>query len=69
MGGEAEKASSVQCGEQKALEDFIDVYKQLMGWNEEEGARLLSVISSDRRRGTYYITCEIPSEHNSFLLC
>lgn len=29
MRGEAEKANSVQCGDKKALEDFINMYKQL----------------------------------------
>ena len=31
--------------------DLIYVYKYLMGGNEENGARLFSVVPTDRRRG------------------
>lgn len=38
MWREAQKADSIQSAEEKAQEDFINVYKYEMGWNEEEGA-------------------------------
>ena len=45
--------------------DLIDVCKHVVGGNEEEGARLFSVMPSDRTRGTgqKIKTHENTSEH------
>lgn len=41
---------AVQLGEQKALVDLINVLKSLMGRNEEEEARLFSVVPTDKTK-------------------
>jgi len=48
---EAEKDGTVQPGEKKVWEDLRKVYKDLMGRSKEDGARLSSVVLSDRMRG------------------
>ena len=50
--GKAERAGTVQPGEEKAQGDLIHVYKYRMGGNEEDGARLFPVMPSARTRGS-----------------
>jgi len=42
----------VKPGEEKAQEDLINVWKYLKGGCKEDKARILSVVPSDRTRGT-----------------
>jgi len=46
------KAGAVQPGEEKALEDLINVYIYLTGVSKEGKARLFAVVPSDRTRGS-----------------
>jgi len=50
--GEAERAGTVQPGEEKAQGDLINADKYLKGGCEENGARLLPMVPSDRTRGS-----------------
>lgn len=59
--GEAERAETLQPGEEKARGNLI----HLIEGSEEEGARLFSLVPTDRTKGNGHIkTQEIPSEHN-----
>lgn len=49
--GEAERAGTIQPGDKEAWQNFIYVYKYLMGGNEEEGAALCSVVPGNPTRG------------------
>ena len=51
-------------GKEKARSDLIHMYKYLIGGSEEQGARLFSLVPTDRTRGNGHIkTQEIPSAH------
>ncbi|KAK4831183.1 hypothetical protein QYF61_015915 [Mycteria americana] len=50
---EAEKDGTVQPGEEMAQGHLINVYKYLVGGNEEEAARLFTVVPTERTRANY----------------
>lgn len=47
-----EEAGTAQSGEENTLEDLIHVGKYLLGGNEKEGPRLVSMVPSDKTKGT-----------------
>jgi len=51
LGGNAWRSGTIEPEEEKAWRDCIKVYKFLMGGHEDKGAKLLSVLPSDRIRG------------------
>jgi len=60
---EAERGGPVQPGEKQAQGNLIPVYKYPTGGNEDKGARLFSVVSSDKTRGSGH-----KPKHGRFLL-
>jgi len=57
------RVGAVQPGEEKGQGDLINMHKYLQGGNEEEGARLFSVVPTDGTRGD---GCKLP--HMKFSL-
>ncbi|KAK4829666.1 hypothetical protein QYF61_005959 [Mycteria americana] len=55
-GEEAERAGTVQPGEEKAWGDLTNVFKYLVEDSREDRARLFSVVPSDRTRGRWSST-------------
>jgi len=49
--GKAERAGTVQSGDEKVQTDLVSVYKYPKRRCKEDGARLFSVVPSDRIRG------------------
>lgn len=50
--GEAEGARTLRAGKEKVQGDHINVYKYLMSGSKEYGAKVFSVVPSERTRGS-----------------
>lgn len=66
--GKSERAEAAQPGEER-LGGVLPRWFNLMGWNEDNNARLFSVVLRDTRQWAQIENCEIPSEHKKILFC